>query len=152
MCLKYAIKQVKKLHALSRVCRFMGLTQRNILMQAFIHSQFGYCPLVWMFHSRKLNCRINNIHERALHLVYNDSVSSFEESLRKYNSYTIHMRNIQALGIELYRVANGISPKIMSIVFPLKENTRYPSENEFNVRTVKYVTDKLVNNIKRHEE
>ena len=36
----------QKLHALSRVCRFVGPTQRNILMQAFIHTQFGYCPLV----------------------------------------------------------------------------------------------------------
>ena len=29
-------KARQKLHALSRVCRIMGLTQRNILMQAFI--------------------------------------------------------------------------------------------------------------------
>ena len=52
-------KASQKLHALSRVCRFMGLTQCKILMRSFILSQFGYYPLVWMFHSRKLNCRIN---------------------------------------------------------------------------------------------
>ena len=73
-----------------------------------------------MFHSRKLNCRVNNIDERALRLVYNDSVSSFEELLREDDSYTIYMRNIQAFGIELYKVANRISRKIMSLVFPLK--------------------------------
>ena len=27
---------------------------------ASIESQFGYCPLVWTFHSRTLNNRINN--------------------------------------------------------------------------------------------
>ena len=37
-------------------------------MKAFITSQFSYCPLVWMFHSRTLNNRINKIHERALRL------------------------------------------------------------------------------------
>ena len=70
------------------------------------------------------------------------------------------MRNIQALGIELHKVANGISPKIMSLVFPLKDNTRYPSENKFktrNVRTVKCGTDTLAhlgpkNNTKRYAE
>ena len=56
------------------------------------------------------------------------------------------MRNIQALGIELYKVANGISPKTMSPVFPLKDNIRYPAESKFktrSVRTVKYGTDTL---------
>ena len=37
-------------------------------MNAFILSQFSYCPLIWMFQSRKLNHRINKIHERALRL------------------------------------------------------------------------------------
>ena len=112
-------KASQKLHALSRVCYITSFTQRKVIMQtlimqAFIHSQLGYCPLVWMFHSRKLNSRINNIHERALRIVYKDFVSTFAELLNKDNSFTIHERNIQALGIELYQVANGLSPVIMS--------------------------------------
>ena len=39
-------------------------------MKAFFNSQFGYCPLIWMFHSRTLNKRINRIYERALRIVY----------------------------------------------------------------------------------
>ena len=42
---------------------FMTLEQRKVVMKSFIMSQFGYCPLVWMFHSRTLNNRINCIHE-----------------------------------------------------------------------------------------
>ena len=112
-------------------------------MQAVIHSQFGYCPLVWMFHSRKLNNRINNIHKRALHIVYNDFVSTFSELLSKDISFTVHERSFQVLGIELYKVANGLSPVIMTQVFPLKDNTRNPSENKFktrNVNSVRYGT------------
>ena len=41
-------------------------TGQKLIMLCFILSQFGYCPLVWMFHSRKLNNRINRIHRRAL--------------------------------------------------------------------------------------
>ena len=61
-------KATQKMHALSRVCNIMSFTQRKVIMQAFIQSQFGYCPLVWMFHSRKLNSLVNNIYERALYV------------------------------------------------------------------------------------
>ena len=63
-------KANKKHHALARVCNYMDTKTRHALMKAFITSQFSYCPLVWMFHSRTLNNRINKIHERALRLVY----------------------------------------------------------------------------------
>ncbi len=41
-------------------------------MKAFVSSQFQYCPLVWMFHSRKVNHKIKRIQERALRIVYKD--------------------------------------------------------------------------------
>ena len=56
-------KANQKLHALARVVNFMDLTQRKSLMKAFITSQFNYCSLIWMFHSRPLNNRINKVHE-----------------------------------------------------------------------------------------
>ena len=48
-------------------------------MKAFICSQFGYGPLVWMFHSRKMNNRINSLQERALRVVYRDYNATFSE-------------------------------------------------------------------------
>ena len=112
-------KVSQKLHALSRVGHLMSFKRRREIMHAFILSQFGYCPLVWMFHSRKLNNRINTLHERALRIVYQDRISSFDELLSKDGSFTIHERNIQTLAIELYKVWHGLSPKIMELVFPL---------------------------------
>ena len=56
----------------------MNTEKRRIIMKAIINSQFGYFPLLWMFHSRTLNNRINKIHERAMRLVYDDNVSRFE--------------------------------------------------------------------------
>ena len=94
-------KASQKLHALARVSPYMNIIKRRTIMNASITSQFGYCPLVWMFHSRKLNNRINKIHERALRLVYNDDLSSFDELLNRDSSFTIHSRNIQALAIEI---------------------------------------------------
>ena len=54
-------KTSQKLHALARVSQYMDLLQRKLIINSFIASQFGYCPLVWIFHNRKLNNRINNI-------------------------------------------------------------------------------------------
>ena len=50
-------------------------------MKAFIMSQFSYCPLVWMCHTRALNNKTNKLRERALRLVYDDSQSTFEKLL-----------------------------------------------------------------------
>ena len=110
-------------------------------MKAFIQSQFGHCPVVWIFHSRKLNNYINKIQERSLRIVYKDEFSTFSRLLEKDNDYTVHQRNIQALAIELYKVVNGLSPKIMTEVFPLKQKKLYASSSIFrsqNIRTTKY--------------
>ena len=40
------------------------------IYEKFIMSQFSYCPLIWICHSRKVNNQINKLHERTLRLVY----------------------------------------------------------------------------------
>ena len=92
-------KKEDKLHALSRDSKYMTLNKRRIFMESFIISQFNYCPLIWMIHSRGLNNKINRIHERALRIVYDDNRSSFEDLLNKDKSVTIHQRNLQQLAI-----------------------------------------------------
>ena len=76
-------KASKKLHALGRIATFMSFNKRRTLMKAFIESQFSYCPLIWVFHSRTMNNKINRIHERALRLVSSDHVFSLDELLKK---------------------------------------------------------------------
>ena len=139
-------KATQKLHALARVARYMKLPQRRMIMKAFVNSQFGYCPLVWMSHSRQLNNRINKIQERALRIVYEDSASTFEDLLNKDGSVTIHDRNIQLLATELFKVINGSSPEIMKEIFPLKKENLYCSKFPFitrNINTVSHGTQSL---------
>ena len=63
-------KASRKINALSRITPFMNISKRRILMNSFFNSQFNYCPLVWMFHSRSVNNKINRLHERVLRIVY----------------------------------------------------------------------------------
>ena len=64
------LKANRKLSALTRVAKFVPFKKR-----AFIESQFKYCPLV--FHGRQINNKANKLHERALRIVYYDTVPSF---------------------------------------------------------------------------
>ena len=91
---KLCSKAGQKLHALARISNFMSTKQKLLIMNAFISSQFGYCPLIWMCHSRALNTRINRIHERALRIVYDDHSSSFDTLLDKSGQVKIHHRNL----------------------------------------------------------
>ena len=63
-------------------------------MQAFFHSLFASSPLVWMFHSREINNKINKLHYRALRIAYRDEIYTYEELLKKDGSLTIHHRNL----------------------------------------------------------
>ena len=82
-------------------------------MKSFIISQFGYCPLSWMFHSKRLHNKTNSIHERALRITYVDNVSSFQELLEKDNSVSIHHKNIQVLATEMFKIFKNLSPDIV---------------------------------------
>ena len=98
----------------------MNLAQLRLIMNAFIFLQFGYCPLVWMFHSRKLNNHINNIHKRVLRIVYRDYESTFQQLLKQNKSVSIHERNLQILATEIFKTKNGLNPVILEDVFNFK--------------------------------
>ena len=98
----------------------MNLAQYRLIRNAFIFSQFGYCPLIWMFHSRKLNNRINNIQERALRIVFRDYKSTFQKLLKQNKSVSIHQRNLQILATEIFKTKNGFNAVIMKMFSSLK--------------------------------
>ena len=75
-------------------------------MKAFITSQFSYCPLTWMFHSRNFN----RIHKQALRLVHQNNLS-FSELHDLENSVTVNQKNLQVLVTEICKSDNGITPE-----------------------------------------
>ena len=117
-------------------------------MNTFIQSQFNYCPLIWMFHCRTINNKINRLHERALRLVYKNDNLTFHELLQLDGSVTIHQRNLQKLATEMYKAKNQISPLPMQELFNTQDiphnlrNKRYWEVPR--ARTVCYGTDSTV--------
>ena len=70
-----------------------------------------------MFHERGLNNKINSLQERALRITYGDKSSSFQDLLRKDNSFSIHHRNIQTLATEMIKFKNSFAPEIRKELF-----------------------------------
>ena len=117
-------------------------------MKTFVDSQFNYCPLIWMFHSRRLDNKINNVHEKALRIVYSDYKSTFQELLDKDASFSVHHRNIQTLAIEICKHIHGLLSAIMGEVFKVNRTLSYNlrTQNDFSSRvpkTVKYGTETI---------
>ena len=139
-------KVSRKINALWRIANYMPLEKRRIVKKTFIESQFNYCPLIWMFHSRTINNKINRLHERALRIVYYDFKSSFEGLLMKGNSFSIHERNNQSLAIEIYKFLNGLTPSFLNNVFHKNISNSYDLQNHKelysrNPKTVRYGTE-----------
>ena len=96
----------------------MNTSQRKLIANAFIMSQFSYCPLIWMFHSRTMEHIINRICEMTLRLIYrNQHQLTFKELLEKNKAVSIHQRNLQTLATEIYKIKNKISSEILNSLF-----------------------------------
>ena len=74
-----------------------------------------------MFHTRKVNERINHIQESALRIVYKDFNLLFQVLLIEDNSLSIHSRNQQKRVTKIFKVKNGLSPELMNDVFEFIE-------------------------------
>ena len=73
----------KKLSALSRINHYMKQNQKEMLLSFFIISHFSYCPLIWMFCSKKSTKKINAVHERSLQIILNDYESPYPLQLEE---------------------------------------------------------------------
>ena len=75
-----------------------------------------------MFHSRHTNNNINRLHERALRIVYDDDVSTFDQLLTIDKSFCIHHQNIQRLLTEIYKALHDISGNSLKELFVKRES------------------------------
>ena len=136
-------KASQKLNALAKIAPYMNIQKRRTIMKSFVTSRFSYCPLIWIFHSRRLNNKINSIHERALRITYQDNTSTSQELLNKDNSVSIHYRNLQVLATEMFKIHRGLSPEILRETFVSKTSSYNLRRNDTFEKRIKcslYIT------------
>ena len=76
-------KAGNKRSVLAALSSFMSFKQRRILLKTFAESQFRYCPLIWLFYSRRVNNKIHHLHDCSICIVYRDNYSSYVDLLAK---------------------------------------------------------------------
>ena len=109
-------------------------------MKSFVEAQFGYCPLVWMFHSREINRKINHIHEMKDPLPPTNA-SSIEITialsriyLRRVILSVFTIEKSRVLALQQFKVKGNLSNTIMSYIFPTRVLNR--SQTDFFKNTV----------------
>ena len=65
------------------ICAFLI---KKLLMKAFFRAQFSYYPLVWMWHSRSMDNKINRLRDKCLSIIYNDKMSFFATEMFKVHT------------------------------------------------------------------
>ena len=103
--------------------KLLSFNKRRKMFKVFVESQFKYCPIAWMFHSWRANKKVNKIHERALRIIYEDDVSTFDQLLSMEKLFCIHHQNIQRLLIKIYKALHSISRKRLKELFVKREST-----------------------------
>ena len=121
-----------------RLCA-LSFEKRRIIFKSFVESQFKYCPLIWMFHGRLTNNKINRLHERALRIVYNDYESTFEQLLINDKPFCIHHQNIHKLMIEIYKTLNDIDNTYSNIFVRISHNVNLRLKPDLLIPSVKSV-------------
>ena len=116
-------KAGQKLKALLRISPYLKNDKKKVIYNTMIQSQLNYCPLVWMFCSRRSNNMINTVQERALRLTYKDNENNFQTLLNENKETSVHQRNLQFLMTEIYKIKNNYAPPIMHHLFQFRENT-----------------------------
>ena len=93
------------------------------LFKTFVKSQFKYFPIVWMFHSRRTNSKINKLHERTLRIAYDDNISTVDQLLTMEKSSCVHHQYIQRLLTENYKALHDISGNSLKELLVKREST-----------------------------
>ena len=76
-------KAGQKLSALLRTSLYLKNDRKKVIYNTMIKSQFNYCPLVWMFCSKKSNNMIKKVQEGALRLTYKGNENNFQTLLNE---------------------------------------------------------------------
>ena len=113
-----------KIKGLGRIRNRLNLSQAKILYNSFILSQFNYCCLVWMFCSKTLQNKINQIQKRALRIVYNEPNLNLDKLVKVDNSATIQIKNKITVLTEVGKTRRGENPIFMNKIFTKKGNIR----------------------------
>ena len=89
---------------------------------------------------KQINDKINKLHESALGIVYNDTITSFQELLVEDKTFTIYHQNTQSLAIETYKAVNNLpGGKLSDFLVRNNHNDKIRCRSEITVPSINTV-------------
>ena len=147
-----------QLNALIRLKSFLGLKEKEVLVNSFIYSNFNYFPLVWMLSNKKSLDKIESLHKRALRFLLNDYVSSYEQLVETSGECNMNIRRLRFLYIEIYKTLNDLNPSFTKEIveksdenqvtrdrYKLNLNIRRRNQVTFGTKSLKFYGTKIWN-------
>ena len=90
----------KKIIVFSRVANYLNYEKCKIPYNAFIMSNFNYCPLIWMYHGMISSNQVDRVQNRALRILNNNFTVPFEVLLARTDIRKAHTKNLQKLMLQ----------------------------------------------------
>ena len=112
-----------KVRCLQRIRNFVTDRQALCLCNAFVLSNFKYCPLIWMYCSKTLHEKINRVHKRALRAVTGAYDCSLEDILLFTGGITVHTNSLHTLLSEIFKSLFGENPDFIKRLFKYKDTS-----------------------------
>ena len=128
-------KAGSQLNAIGRLRKYIGFPEKKALIEAFVFSNFNYCPLVWHFTSMTSTNKIESIQKRALRLLFNDYTSTYDSLITKANKPTMGLKRYRTLALEIFKTLNVSNPTYMQDLFYLGFSSARRPNNIAVVRT-----------------
>ena len=123
-----------QLNALIRLKSFLGLKEKEVVVNSFIYSNFNYCPLVLMLSHKKSLDKIESLHKQTPRFLLNDYVGSFEHLLEKSGKCNMNIRRLIFLCIEIYTTLNDWNPRFTKEIFEKRDENRVTRDRyKFNL-------------------
>ena len=115
------------------------MTQRKLIYETFVLSNFNFCPVVWHYCSKKSTQQMERIQKRALRFLLDDHESTYDELLNKAKISTLTLSRIRQIATEVFKCIRGINPPFMSQIFKLKDS-KYNLRNQSISEVPKFKT------------
>ncbi len=116
-----------------RLSTIIGMEVKLSIYQAFIPSNFNYCPVVWMLCGQGNVKKMEHIQLKALCFGFNDFTSSCAELMKKSEQPSISIHLIRSLALQVYKCINEIAPAYLCTLLT-KHNFPYDLRNDKRVR------------------
>ena len=122
-------KASNQLNAICRLETFMGLKEKESLINTVVHSNFNYGCLIWHFSSKKSQNKVEKINEMSLKFLLNYYLISYAELLEKSTLVSMETKRLRMMVYEIFKTLNNLNPVFMKDIFHYSPNVTRKKHN-----------------------